>query len=171
MPTYAKFKKDIVKRFAHKKPYNNLTNGNEKIDLLIVVDQMLTGFDSKWINALYLDKLLKYENIIQAFSRTNRIFGNDKPFGIIKYYRYPHTMEQNIKKAIKLYSGDKPFGLFVSNLEENKERLNFAYKEIANLFISNGINNLEKLPEDKIEIQKFASLFKKFKTRYSSSSV
>ncbi len=97
---------------------------------------MLTGFDSKWINTLYLDKVLQYENIIQAFSRTNRLFGPDKPFGTIRYYRYPHTMEQNIKKAVKLYSGDKPIGLFVEKLEYNLNKMNEIFNDISELFYS-----------------------------------
>ena len=61
-------KKDIASRLAHKRPYAHIANKpEEQIDLLIVVDQMLTGFDSKWINTLYMDKMLKYENIIQHF--------------------------------------------------------------------------------------------------------
>ena len=84
----------------------------KQIDLLIVVDQMLTGFDSKWINTLYMDKVLYYESIIQAFSRTNRLFGPDKPFGTIRYYRLNRTPWNRIfNKAVKLYSGDKPIGL------------------------------------------------------------
>lgn len=50
-----------------------------QLDLLIVVDQMLTGFDSKWLNTLHWDKMLDYANLIQAFSRTNRLCDNDKP--------------------------------------------------------------------------------------------
>ena len=73
-----------------------------------MVNQMLTGFDSKWINTLYVDKLMEYENIIQAFSRTNRLFGPDKPFGVIRYYRYPHTMKCYIDKAVAMYSDNKP---------------------------------------------------------------
>ena len=112
IPTFAKMKKDISFRLAHKKPYERIEMTPEKeIDLLIVVDQMLTGFDSKWINTLYLDKVLLYENIIQAFSRTNRLFGPEKPFGTIRYYRWPHTMERHIKDAVRLYSGDRPLGL------------------------------------------------------------
>lgn len=64
----------------------------------------------------YIDKVLKYENIIQAFSRTNRLFGADKPAGTIRYYRYPNTMERNISNAVALYSGNKPLGLFVEHL-------------------------------------------------------
>ncbi|WP_149543124.1 type I restriction endonuclease subunit R, partial [Serratia marcescens] len=80
---HAAFKKDLAARLAHKKPYERIhTEPSKQLDLLIVVDQMLTGFDSKWLNTLYLDKVIKYQNIIQAFSRTNRLFGPDKPHGI-----------------------------------------------------------------------------------------
>ena len=123
IPTFSKMKKDISARLAHKKPYERIANEPDKqIDLLIVVDQMLTGFDSKWINTLYMDKMLQYENIIQAFSRTNRLFGPDKPFGTIRYYRKPHTMERNINDAVKLCSGDRPLGLFVQHLPENLKK-------------------------------------------------
>ena len=129
IPTFAKMKKDIAARLAHKKPYERIEREPEKqIDLLIVVDQMLTGFDSKWVNTLYLDKVLKYENIIQAFSRTNRLFGHEKPFGTIRYYRKPHTMDQNISDAVKLYSGDKPLGLFVQHLTENLVQVNIIFE-------------------------------------------
>lgn len=161
IPTHAKFKKDIALRMAHKEPYRDIDKKPEKeINLLIVVNQMLTGFDSKWINALYLDKKFEYENIIQAFSRTNRLFGPDKPFGTIRYYRYPHTMERNIEEAVKLYSGDKPFGLFVERLPHNLEKINYFYKEICNLFKNAKIENFERLPNDVNEKAQFAKLFK-----------
>ncbi|MCG3666896.1 HsdR family type I site-specific deoxyribonuclease [Aliarcobacter butzleri] len=169
---FSKFKKDIASRLAHKKPYNYIEKNPEKqIDLLIVVDQMLTGFDSKWINTLYLDKVIKYETIIQAFSRTNRLFGADKPFGTIRYYRYPHTMEENINKAVKLYSGDKPLGLFADRLENNLVKLNRLYDEIFDLFKSAGIENFEKLPDDLTERAEFAKLFKKFNETLEASKI
>lgn len=161
--TFAKMKKDIAARLAHKKPYERIANTPEKqIDLLIVVDQMLTGFDSKWINTLYMDKILYYENIIQAFSRTNRLFGPDKPFGTIRYYRKPHTMERNINAAVKLYSGDKPLGLFVPRLVENLQEMNDIYAEIAELFAGAGVENFERLPKETAVCRKFAKLFKEF---------
>ena len=161
LSTAGAFKKDVSLRLAHKKPYTNLRK-EEQIDLLIVVDQMLTGFDSKWINTLYLDKVLRYENIIQAFSRTNRLFGPDKPFGTIKYYRKPYTMEKNIEKAIKLYSGDKPFGLFVPKLEENIEKMDYIYKQILALFKSEDIEDFSRLPENVESKRQFISLFNDF---------
>ena len=76
IPTWPAMKKDISSRLSHKSPYGGIaTNRSQQLDLLIVVDQMLTGFDSKWVNTLYLDKIIDYESIIQAFSRTNRLFG------------------------------------------------------------------------------------------------
>lgn len=172
IPTYAKMKKDIAARLAHKKPYERIIKEPEKeIDLLIVVDQMLTGFDSKWLNTLYIDKMLRYENIIQAFSRTNRLFGNDKPFGTIKYYRRPHTMEKHIEAAIKLYSGDKPFGLFVQRLPENLNNMNEAFGKIKKLFEDAGIANFEKLPQEIPEIKKFAVLFKQLNNYLEAAKV
>ena len=159
--THGKFKKDISSRLAHKKPYERISSTPEKqLDLLIVVDQMLTGFDSKWVNTLYLDKVLKYENIIQAFSRTNRLFDQDKPFGTIRYYRYPHSMERNIEEAFALYSGDKPYGLFVEHLDYNLEKLNQVFAEITDLFILANVNDFVKLPDDLSERGKFAKMFR-----------
>lgn len=163
IPTFSKMKKDIAARLAHKKPYERIAiTPEQQIDLLIVVDQMLTGFDSKWINTLYMDKILYYENIIQAFSRTNRLFGPDKPFGTIRYYRKPHTMERNINDAVKLYSGDKPLGLFVPHLEENLQKMNEIYNCISDMFSGSGVENFEKLPDDTAVCRKFAKSFKEF---------
>lgn len=163
IPTFAKMKKDIAARLAHKKPYERIANEPAKqIDLLIVVDQMLTGFDSKWINTLYMDKVLQYENIIQAFSRTNRLFGPDKPFGTIRYYRKPHTMERNINAAVKLYSGDKPLGLFVQHIIDNLKQMNELFESITDLFADSGIENFEKLPDDTSACRKFAKDFNEF---------
>lgn len=172
IPTFAKMKKDIAARLAHKKPYERIANEPEKqIDLLIVVDQMLTGFDSKWINTLYMDKVLLYENIIQAFSRTNRLFGPDKPFGTIRYYRKPHTMERNINAAVKLYSGDKPLGLFVQHLAENLKMMNELYEDISELFSNAGIENFEKVPSDVSVCRKFAKDFKELNSYLEAAKI
>lgn len=172
IPTFAKMKKDIAARLAHKSPYQRIERTPEKqLDLLIVVDQMLTGFDSKWINTLYLDKMLQYENLIQAFSRTNRLFGDDKQFGTIKYYRRPHTMEKNIADAVKEYSGDKPFGLFVDKLDKNVEKLNAIYAEIKDLFVSAGIEEFSQIPADMAERKKFADLFQSFNENLEAAKV
>lgn len=172
IPTFAKMKKDIAARLAHKKPYERIEKEPDKqIDLLIVVDQMLTGYDSKWINTLYLDKMLKYEGLIQGFSRTNRLFGKDKRFGIIKYYRRPHTMEKNIEAAVKLYSGDRPFGLFAQRLPDNLNSMNYIFGQIKGLFEQAGVMNFEKLPKDDRERRKFAILFRELNDYLDAAKV
>lgn len=172
MPTWASMKKDISARLAHKKPYLNIdSRREERIDILIVVDQMLTGFDSKWVNTLYLDKVIDYESIIQAFSRTNRLFGHEKPFGTIRYYRRPHTMKGYIEAAVKLYSGDKPLDLFVQKLPENIALMDARLLEIKALFEANGVGDLGKLPESREARQKFAKDFNELNRFLESAQV
>lgn len=164
IPTHASFKKDVSLRLAHKEKYSTITRTPEKmLDLLIVVDQMLTGFDSKWVNTLYMDKILQYENLIQAMSRTNRLFkSNEKPYGVIKYYRRPFTMKAYIDEAVKTYSGDKPTVLFVEKLPYNLKKLNVIYMDISEVFKSSVVSDFTKLPNDHAEKAKFAQLFKDF---------
>lgn len=160
LANHAGFKKDLANRLARKAPYTHLDDDLRKpLHLLIVVDQMLTGFDSKWINTLYLDKLMDYENIIQAFSRTNRLFGPDKPFGTIRYYRKPHTMTRNVADAVKLYSGDKPIGLFVCRLAGHVAQMNQCFAEIQAIFNAESVEDFKELPEDKAAKQAFAKAF------------
>lgn len=160
LANHAAFKKDLANRLARKEPYVHIDDDLRKpVHLLIVVDQMLTGFDSRWVNTLYLDKLLKYEMVIQAFSRTNRLFGPDKPFGTIRYYRKPHTMTHNMEAAVKLYSGDKPLGLFVSRLADHVSQINDTFADITAIFAAEQVESFKTLPEDKPACQAFAKNF------------
>jgi len=94
---------DVQKRIKDQKYTNADYPHQNKIDLTIVVDMLLTGFDSKYFNTLYVDKNLKYHGLIQAFSRTNRILNDTKPYGNILDFR----LQQNeVDKAIALFSGE-----------------------------------------------------------------
>jgi type I restriction enzyme R subunit len=77
---------------------------HHKIDITIVVDMLLTGFDSKYLNTLYVDKNLKYHGLIQAFSRTNRVLNGTKPYGNILDFR---QQQDHVDAAIALFSGEK----------------------------------------------------------------
>ena len=168
---YGKFKKDVSARLAHKRPYDRIDD-EKQLDLLIVVNQMLTGFDSKWINTLYLDKVLVYENLIQAFSRTNRLFNiNEKPFGSIRYYRMPHTMKKNIEDAVKLFSGDRPQGLFADHLPDNVRHMNESFLDMKEIFKNAGITDLDRLPDDMPSKAKFAKLFREFSTYLQAAKI
>lgn len=77
------------------------------VDLVIVVDQLLTGFDAPQLNTLYVDRTLQGSALIQAYSRTNRVYDmQTKPFGRIVNYRWPVQSEKLMKKALAEY-GDK----------------------------------------------------------------
>ena len=157
--TYSRFKTDLSDRLSHINAYKRI-KPDEQLDLLIVVDQMLTGFDSKWLNTLYLDKILDYANLIQAFSRTNRLCDKtDKPFGLIRYYRKPHTMQRNIERAVKLYSGDRPMGLFVDNLDKVIDKMNVCFADIADIFKWAELEDFSKNPDDTTSCAKFVKLF------------
>ena len=77
---------------------------HHKIDITIVVDMLLTGFDSKYLNTLYVDKNLKHHGLIQAFSRTNRVLNGTKPYGNMLDFR---QQQANVDAAIALFSGEK----------------------------------------------------------------
>jgi type I restriction enzyme R subunit len=95
---------DVQKRIKDQKfPNADLPmKGREKLDVTIVVDMLLTGFDSKYLNTLYVDKNLKYHGLIQAFSRTNRVLNDTKPYGHILDFR---GQQDAVDDAISLFSG------------------------------------------------------------------
>ena len=141
------------------------------IDILIVVDQMLTGFDSKWINSLYLDKMLNSENIVQAFSRTNRPFGPEKPHGQVYWYRKVYSFKRDMEAAFELYSGNKAYGIFVSKLKDNLLNLNATFNSIDEVFTTSGISNFDRLPTEKAAIKQFVDLFRKLVSYLRSAKI
>ena len=95
---------DVQKRIKDQQfPNRDLPHkGNEKIDITIVCDMLLTGFDAKYLNTLYIDKNLRYHGLIQAFSRTNRVHNSNKPRGNILDFR---GQVERVDQAITLFSG------------------------------------------------------------------
>jgi type I restriction enzyme R subunit len=93
---------DIQTRIKYQKYPNKDYPHKNKIDITIVVDMLLTGFDSKYLNTLYVDKNLKYHGLIQAFSRTNRVLNDTKPYGNILDFR---QQKEAVNQAIALFSG------------------------------------------------------------------
>lgn len=104
---------DVQQRIKYQKFPNKDYPHKNKIDVMIVVDMLLTGFDSKYLNTLYVDKNLKYHGLIQAFSRTNRVINDTKPYGNILDFR---QQEESVDKAMVLFSGanvDNPKEIWV----------------------------------------------------------
>ena len=167
---YRRFKDDVCSRLAHREPYKDLdARREEAVNIVIVVNQLLTGFDSKWINTLYLDKVIEYEQFIQAASRTNRLNGYEKQYGIIKYCRKPYTMEHNAEEALRLYAETGYQDVFVPSLGKNIIGMNNDYQSIIKLFEKNGIENFSRLPRDHNNIKLFADLFNNISNYYYRS--
>jgi type I restriction enzyme R subunit len=95
---------DVQKRIKDQQWPNADYPAAQKIDITIVVDMLLTGFDSKFLNTLYVDKNLKHHGLIQAFSRTNRVLNGSKPYGNILDFRQQQVA---VDAAIALFSGEK----------------------------------------------------------------
>lgn len=131
--------KDIQTRIKNQQHPNKDYKHNEKIDIVIVVDMLLTGFDSKYLNTLYVDKNLKYHHLIQAFSRTNRVLNNTKPHGNIVDFR---NQEKEVNKAVILFSG----------VDKEEQAQNIWLVEPSNKVIEkykNAVNELKKFMEHK----------------------
>ncbi|WP_273836287.1 type I restriction endonuclease subunit R [Guptibacillus sedimenti] len=122
---------DINNRLARKKA--EFKEFGKHIDLVIVVDRLLTGFDAPTIQTLFVDRNLSYANLIQAFSRTNRTYPG-KSKGLIVTFRKPSIMERNVEDATKLYSNENDESKLVyPTYNESKKRFKKAHKTLQTL--------------------------------------
>lgn len=130
-----------------------------QIDILIVVDMFLTGFDSKTLNTLYVDKNLKYHGLIQAFSRTNRIEKSTKPYGNIVCYR---NLKNNTDEAIKLFSNtDNTDVVLMESYDYYLKKFKEKLKALLGITLTPGdVDSLETEEEKKEFILAFRELTK-----------
>lgn len=133
---------DVQKRIKDQQWPNADLPHAQKIDITIVVDMLLTGFDSKYLNTLYVDKNLKFHGLIQAFSRTNRVLNGTKPYGNILDFR---QQQDNVDAAIALFSGEKTGSearkiWLVDEAPVVIERLGEAVKELETFMTSQGLD-------------------------------
>ncbi|HLQ95102.1 MAG TPA: HsdR family type I site-specific deoxyribonuclease [Pseudogracilibacillus sp.] len=122
---------DIVERATRGGSGRNPKN----IDLVIVADQLLTGYDSKFINTLYVDRTLALQGLIQAYSRTNRIYGKEKEFGSIVNFQYPRITEETVNEALILYGSGG----------ESSQAIVKPYPEAVKAFVENSQEVMEIL--------------------------
>lgn len=118
--SFYNYYKDIAKRVR-----------NKQVDLLVVVNMFLTGFDSKPLNTLFVDKNLKYHGLIQAYSRTNRIFGDKKSQGNIVVFR---NLKEATDKAIALFSNKNAKEIIIMQpYDRYVEEINLAYDKLIEI--------------------------------------
>ena len=142
---------DVQTRIKSQKFSNDDLAQSEKLDIVIVVDMLLTGFDSHYLNTLYVDKNLKYHGLIQAFSRTNRVLNNSKPYGNILDFR---SQQKEVDEAIALFSGTStktPKEIWlVEPAPSIIEKLQTATQELEEFMHSQG---LESNPSDVVNLK------------------
>ena len=142
--TFDSYFRDICKRIK-----------NTEIDIVIVVNMLLTGFDAKRLNTLYVDKPLKYHDLIQAFSRTNRVETDTKPFGNIVCYR---TTKASVDEAVKLFSQtDSVDTVIMAPYETYINKFNAAVKKL--LDITPVVESVDSL-ESEDDIKEFIVAFR-----------
>lgn len=133
---------DVQKRIKDQQYPNQDLPHDQKIDIIIVVDMLLTGFDSKYLNTLYVDKNLKYHGLIQAFSRTNRVLNDSKPYGNILDFR---QQQDAVNKAITLFSGEQGERAreiwLVDKAPVVIEKLEHAVQNLEGFMKSQGLDN------------------------------
>ncbi|MCW1929505.1 type I restriction endonuclease subunit R [Bhargavaea beijingensis] len=140
---------DINNRLARKKA--EFKQFGKQIDLVIVVDRLLTGFDAPTIQTLFVDRNLSYANLIQAFSRTNRTFP-DKKKGLIVTFRKPATMEKNVEDATRLYSNEnQDTNLIYPTYEESMKRFKKAHKTLKQVLAKNPDIHENSPLEDRVD--------------------
>ncbi len=106
----------------------------KNIDLVIVADQLLTGYDAQLLNTLYVDRSLELHGLVQAYSRTNRVHGPDKEFGSIINFQYPKMTEEKVDTALKLYgTGGTSSKAIVEPYETAVEQLNIKMEKIKSI--------------------------------------
>jgi type I restriction enzyme R subunit len=146
--SYYNYYNDIAKRVKHR-----------QIDVLVVVNMFLTGFDSKHLNTLYVDKNLKYHGLIQAYSRTNRILNEVKSQGNIVCFR---NLKEATDEAITLFSNKNAIEeIIMQPYEEYVTKFNQAF--VALLQIAPTVNSVNDLPSEEEElafIQAFRELIR-----------
>ncbi len=152
--TFHAYHKDISDRVKGKK--------SKALDILIVVNMFLTGFDSKPLSVLYVDKDLKYHDLLQAYSRTNRVEKETKPFGIIICYR---NLKKRTDEAITLFSKGQNEGVLTPSYEFFVDKYNeIAYKIKEVALEPQSLDYIQ----DENEQLKFVLLFREL-TRYLNS--
>lgn len=120
---------NVNDRLARKK--DEFKPHSQQLDIVIVVDRLLTGFDAPCLSTLFLDRApMPYKDLIQAFSRTNRIFDRDKRYGQIVTYQYPKKYKESINGALMLYTEGSEKQALAPTWDESILQFNNAEKKI-----------------------------------------
>ena len=152
------FNTDVNNRLARKQ--DKYLYRNEQLDLVIVVNRLLTGFDAPCLSTLFIDrKPMQPQDLIQAFSRTNRIFENSKTYGHIITFQKPLAFKEAVDNALKLYSNGGENDVLAPSWEEEKRNFLRSCRDFQNLIAN---EPLEGFPLEQMLIPQLRKIAKAY---------
>lgn len=168
LETMRAYNRNINDRLARKK--EKYLARSEQLDLVIVVDRLLTGFDAPCLSTLFIDRApMQLHELIQAFSRTNRLFDKSKKYGQIVTFQTPKIFEQKVKEALILYSNGGEDEVLAPTWLEAKERFVEVSEQLIEIMsdpVNAQIDNLNKA-----DLKKFVKAFQKFDKTFTAIQV
>lgn len=151
--TIKAYNRDLNNRLARKK--EKYKARSEQLDIVIVVDRLLTGFDAPSLGILFIDRdPMKPHMLIQSFSRTNRLFNTEKQFGQIVSYRLPSLFQKAVAEALLLYSNGGETELLAPTWEESKANFVAAVQNLREIALTPEATNDFTSEEQKIQFAK-----------------
>ncbi len=161
---------DVNERLARKR--EKYTFRDQQLDLVIVVDRLLTGFDAPCLSTLFIDrKPMSPQNLLQAFSRTNRLFDKGKNYGQIVTFRTPDHFKECVDNALRLYSNGGENEVLAPTWEEEREKFKQKAKEFKSIVLNPTGELIEVEHAPDAALKRYAKIFQEFDKRFSSVQV
>ena len=155
------FNTDVNNRLARKQ--DKYLYRNEQLDLVIVVNRLLTGFDAPCLSTLFIDrKPMQLQDLIQAFSRNNRIFDSSKTYGHIITFQKPLAFKEAVDNALKLYSNGGENDVLAPNWEEEKRNFLRSCSDFQNLITDDPVEGLQLEQMSTPQLRKIAKAYQGF---------
>lgn len=169
LSTLKSYNTDLNDRLARKK--DRFAFRDQQLDLVIVVDRLLTGFDAPCLSTLFIDRApMKPQHLIQAFSRTNRLFDRDKTYGQIVTFQKPLLFKEKVDEALRLYSNGGETAVLAPSWEEELKKC--LTKAQALLAIAPTVDSLPDLDSSTDEeLKRFAKAIQEFDKLFASVQV
>lgn len=166
--TMRAYNRNVNDRLARKK--DKYVTRSEQLDLVIVVDRLLTGFDAPCLSTLFIDRAaMKPHDLIQAFSRTNRLFDKYKKYGQIVTFQTPKIFESKVKEALVLYSNGGENVVLAPSWKEASKDFISAIKELKK--VAPNVLEIEIDSASHLELKKFVKAYQIFDKTYAAVQV
>ena len=166
LDTLRAYNRDVNNRLARKQ--DKFLARSEQLDLVIVVDRLLTGFDAPCLSTLFIDRPpMQPQNLIQSFSRTNRLFVKDKRYGQVVTFQMPRTFEEKVKEALVLYSNGGENVVLAPEWPEAAATFLNTIKDLREISDSPKELDMDNIPL----LRKFAKAFQKLDSAFASVKV